>query len=82
MRIVFRDRPVAVPEASEQPGEVIDVAEAAPSQKHWQSNYLRLRRLVMTEGVEAMPERAATPSADVETLRWRSGLQRTLEELL
>ncbi len=80
VRVVFRERPVAVPQPTEQLDEATDVVDASP-RKSWQTDYLRLRRLVMTQGVEAMPEKAAT-AADVETLRWRSGLQRTLEELL
>jgi len=80
VRIVFRDPPVAVPEPSEQPAEATDVVDASPRES-WRTDYLRLRRLVMTEGVEAMPPGAA-PAADVETLRWRSGFSRTLEELL
>lgn len=83
VRVVFRDRPVAAPQPPDQADEAIaaDVVDASPG-KSWQTDYLRLRRLVMTEGVEAMPERTATPSADVETLRWRSGFQSMLKELL
>ena len=37
---------------------------------------------VMTEGVEAMSDGAAPSATDSEPLRWRSGFQRTLKELL
>ncbi len=82
VRIVYRDRPVAVPEASEQPGEVVDDVEDGPARESWRSDYLRLRRLVMSEGVEAMPPTSSGAPAAGETLRWRSGFQQTLEELL
>ena len=82
VRIVYRDRPVAAPEAPDKAVEAIKVADDASPRKSWRSDYLRLRRLVMTEGVGAMPENAAPPPGDVEVLRWGSGFQRTLEELL
>lgn len=83
VRIVYRDPPVAVPQPPNEPDEAIDVVvDDASSWRSWRTDYLRLRRLVMTDGVEAMPPPGAAPAADVETLRWRSGLFRTLEELL
>jgi hypothetical protein len=79
VQIVYRDRPAAVPE----PAPDLDEGVEEPSTREgWRGDGLRMRRLVMTEGVEAMPERSAPPSGEVETLRWRSGFQRTLEELL
>ena len=82
VRIVYRDRAVAVPEGPDKAVEAIEVADDELQRKSWRSDYLRLRRLVTTDGVGAMPEDVAPPPGDVEVLRWGSGFQWTLDELL
>ncbi len=81
--VVYRDRPVAAPRQSQRRDAAIEEkVESASPRKQWRTDYLRLRRLVITQGVGAFPESEAAPASDVETLRWRSGFDRTLEELL
>lgn len=84
VRIVYRDLPVRVPEQPQQPTVPTDEnVEPASPRKQWRTDYLRLRHLVMTEGIDAaIPQSGSAPGADSEVLRWRSGLDRTLEELL
>lgn len=82
VRIVYRDRPVAVPEVPDKTVEAINVADDASPRESWRSDYLRLRRLVTTDGVGAMPKDVAPPPDDDEVLRWGSGFQQTLDELL
>ncbi len=53
-----------------------------PVRKELRTDYLQLRRLVLTEGVDALPELRATPAADTEIPKWRPGLHIKLEELL
>ncbi len=76
VRIVYRDRTVPIEEPSQQRVEV------ASTLKPWRTDYLRLRHLVMTEGVDALGPSDAGPGVEVEPLRWRSVHDRTLEELL
>jgi hypothetical protein len=84
-RIVYVERPAqaqkGVPQATAPPTEAAE-PEPKPRQKRWRTEYLQLRRLVTTRGVEAIPEMRSAPASDVETLRWRSAFDRTLEELL
>jgi hypothetical protein len=80
--VVYRDRPVAAPHASQRPSAPIEEeVEAATPRKQWRTDYLQLRRLVTTQGVDAIPEMRSAPASGAETLRWRSGFDRTLEEL-
>jgi len=82
--VVYRDRPVAAPQPAERPGVATEEeVESASPRKEWRTDYLRLRRLVLTDGIDAaIPQSRSTPAADVEVLRWRSGFDRTVEELL
>ena len=87
--VVYRDRPVAASQLAEQPRvaavekekEEVQVESASP-RKAWRTDYLQLRRLVATQGVGAIPESGAPPASHVEPLRWGSGFDRTLAELL
>ena len=82
--VIYRDRPVAAPRESQQPDAAVEEeVESASPRKPWRTDYLRLRRLVLTDGIDAAePQFGSTPVADVEVLRWRSAFDRTLEDLL
>jgi hypothetical protein len=83
VRIVYVSERDETPKPAPQPTAVTeqDIERALP-QKKWRTDYLQLRRLVMTEGVDLLPPSESAPGADVETLRWRSIHERTLKELL
>jgi hypothetical protein len=79
-RIVYVERPARAREDSSPPAA--PRTEAVRRPKRWRTDYLQLRRLVMSRGVDALPETPSGPASGAETLRWGSGLDRTLEELL
>ena len=83
VRIVYVEERDEPPKPTPQPTVAAeqDVERALP-QKTWATDYLLLRRLVMTKGVDVLPPSDPSPGGDVETLRWRSVHDRTLEELL
>jgi len=95
--VVYRDRPAAARQptpppaerraeqprmATEAKQEVQEEVENASPGAPWRTDYLRLRRLVTTRGIDALPESGSAPAPRVETLRWGSGIERTLAELL
>jgi len=83
--VVYRDRPVAAPQPAEQPRLATDENEevkVASPQRPWRNDYLQLRRLLTAQGANAIPETGSAPASQAETLRWGSGFERTLEELL
>ena len=83
VRIVYVERGEEKPEPAPQPTAAADQeVERARPQKTWGTDYLRLRRLVMTEGIDVLGPSYSGRGADAEPLRWRSIHDRTLKELL
>ena len=70
------------PRPEKRPVPIEEHGEVAPEPKKWRSDYLQLRRLVMTQGVDALPPSGSRHESDAETLRFRSGHRDTLEQLL
>ena len=82
-RIVYVERGDETPEPAPQPTAVAEQGTDITSpRKTWGTDYLQLRRLVMTEGVDALPPSDSAPGTNAEPLRWRSVHDRTLKELL
>ena len=83
VRIVYVEQGDETPKPVPQPTAAADQeVERARPQKTWRTDYFRLRHLVITEGIDGLPPSHSGPGVEVETLRWRSVHDRTLEELI
>ena len=83
VRIVYMERGDETPKPAPQPTAAAEQdTDITSPRKTWGTDYLQLRRLVMTEGVDALPPSDSAPGTNVEPLRWRSIHDRTLKELL
>lgn len=69
-------------EAGEHPAAVARSAQVARDGERFRTDYLALRRLLLSKGVDALKQPAPMRPPDAESSGWRSGDRRALRELL
>ncbi len=89
--LLTRDRSQAVEKVAHTEPAVQDedqlIVEGRPAgdgivMKKLQTDYLKLRRLVLAEGVDALPELKPAGTPDAEIPKWEPGRYDNLEQLL